>query len=282
MPATTSLAELRSRLSLPPPPPAAERAALDFPLRVPEEMLARIAVGEPDDPVLRQVEVRPEESQTAPAFVADPVDDLGAEAAPGVIHKYRGRALLVVTGACPVHCRYCFRRHFPYAEHSLTGDRLEAALDYLRRETTLREVILSGGDPLSLADERLAEIAERLAAIDHIERLRVHTRYPIAVPSRVGADLVAWLVGTRLSPVVVVHANHPNELDAATEAALRRLADAGIPLLNQAVLLRGVNDSAAGRAAPPQPPIPGPGGPHKHKHQHPRAGAPPQHGRGAQ
>jgi EF-P beta-lysylation protein EpmB len=177
-----------------------------------------------------------------PGFAADPVRDLDAVAAPGVLRKYRGRALLVVTGACAVHCRYCFRRHYPYGTESLRGAEAEAALEWIARSPDVREVILSGGDPLVLADRRLAALARALGDIPHLERLRVHTRLPVVLPERIDDALLEWLAGGRLKPVVVVHANHPRELDAAVAVALGRLTDAGVVLLNQTVLLAGVND----------------------------------------
>src|SRR5205823_3063849 len=146
------------------------------------------------------------------------------------------------TGACAIHCRYCFRRHYPYDDLPRTMADWEPALKAIDREPSIDEVILSGGDPLTIVDSRLAELAERLRGIPHLRRLRVHTRLPIVIPSRVNDDLLAWLCEGRLTPIVVVHANHPAELDADTATAIRKLIDAGAVVLNQAVLLRGVND----------------------------------------
>jgi EF-P beta-lysylation protein EpmB len=157
--------------------------------------------------------------------------------------------LLTATGACAVHCRYCFRRHFPYAEANAAADHWQAALDYVARDASIREVILSGGDPLALGDRRLAHLAQRLAGVTHLERLRVHTRLPIVLPERVTQELLDWLAGTRLRAVVVLHANHANEIDSSVRAALTRLESAGLVLLNQSVLLRGVNDSVDALAA---------------------------------
>jgi EF-P beta-lysylation protein EpmB len=149
---------------------------------------------------------------------------------------------MVTTGACAVHCRYCFRRHYPYGEGPHGVDDWRPAIERIAADDSIHEVLLSGGDPLTLVDGQLADLADRLAAIPHLRRLRLHTRLPIVIPQRVCPDLLDWLTGTRLTPIVVVHANHPAELDDATGAALARLVDAGVPLLNQAVLLRGVND----------------------------------------
>jgi len=161
-----------------------------------------------------------------------------------VLQKYPHRVLLVVTGACAIHCRYCFRRHFPYAEAPKSLAAWDPALRQIADDDTIHEVILSGGDPLMVRDEVLAELVERIAAIPHVRRLRVHTRLPIVIPSRVDAGLLDWLTDTRLTPWVVVHANHPREIDTEVAEALARLVDAGLPVLNQAVLLRGVNDDA--------------------------------------
>jgi EF-P beta-lysylation protein EpmB len=180
------------------------------------------------------VETRPQ-----PGFERDPLGEERVSPVPGLLHKYRGRALLVVTGACAIHCRYCFRRHFPYAEHAAAW---EGALGYLAADPTVTEVILSGGDPLAVTDERLGALARRLAEIPHLRRLRVHTRLPVVLPERVDEGLLEWLAGTRLAPLLVLHANHPRELDGAVAAAVGRLRGAGVPVLNQAVLLAGIND----------------------------------------
>ena len=177
-------------------------------------------------------------------FGADPVGDLAAMAAPGVLHKYQGRVLLTATGACAVHCRYCFRRHFPYADANPLADRWNQALAYIAADDSIVEVILSGGDPLTMSDRRLAELVHGLEGVAHLRRLRLHTRLPIVLPERVNDELLAWLGATRLKTVVVVHANHAQEIDASVASALARLKAAGVELLNQSVLLRGVNDSA--------------------------------------
>jgi len=226
----------------------AKAAAQLFPLRVPRGFVRRMCPGDPHDPLLRQILPLGEELSETPGFSHDPVGDIKAMAAPGVLAKYRGRALLTVTGACAVHCRYCFRRHFPYAEANPLLERLAQTLAYLAGDASLTEVILSGGDPLTLSDRRLAELIARLEDIAHLKRLRVHTRLPIVLPARVNEELLAWVGGTRLQAVFVVHANHANELDDAVRTALARLRAAGARLLNQSVLLRGVNDSVAALA----------------------------------
>ncbi len=237
--------ELLARLGLDPGLLAAAQAATRaFPLRVPLPYLARIRRGDPDDPLLRQVLPLGEELRPVPGYTADPLHESAARSAPGLLRKYRGRALLVTTGACAVHCRYCFRRHYPYAADA-TARPWDAALERLRADPSLREVILSGGDPLSLRDESLARLAAALDAIPHLTRLRIHTRLPVMIPQRVTEELCDWLTGGRLRPVVVIHANHARELDGAVCGALLRLGARGITLLNQSVLLRGVNDRVA-------------------------------------
>lgn len=243
--AVSDPAELLRLLDLPDDAlPLAKGAGRRFSLRVPCGYVARMRKGDPHDPLLLQVWPLSREDETTPGFGSDPVGDLAAMRDAGVLHKYHGRVLLVATGACGVHCRYCFRRHFPYAEANPARDDWRPALEYLKRDASVTEVILSGGDPLLLSDQRLEGLARRLAAIAHLQRLRVHTRLPVVLPERVDDTLLGWLGGTRLRPVMVVHINHANEIDAAVRAAMKRLSDAGVVLLNQSVLLRGINDSA--------------------------------------
>jgi EF-P beta-lysylation protein EpmB len=224
---------------------AAERSARQFGVFVPWEYLGRIRAGDLCDPLLRQVlPLSEEEDESVEGFSTDPVGDGAALAAPGLLHKYPSRVLLVVSGACAVHCRYCFRRHFPYDQMPHGLDDWQPALRQIADDTTIDEVILSGGDPLMLVDDRLSELTEQIAQIKHVQRLRIHTRLPIMIPSRVTASLLSWLSATRLTSFVVVHVNHAAEIDFSVAAALTRLVDAGIVVLNQSVLLRGVNDSA--------------------------------------
>lgn len=222
----------------------ARLAQREFALRVPRGFVARMRKGDPADPLLRQVLPLDAEMQPAPGYSADPLREGDTMPVPGLLHKYRGRVLLTVTGACAVHCRYCFRRHFPYGEANPGAEQWHAALTYLHGNPDIHEVILSGGDPLSLTDDRLAALVERLDAVPHLRRLRIHTRLPVVLPERIDARLLDWLGGTRLTPVVVIHANHPREIDTDVARACRRLAETGATLLNQSVLLRGVNDDA--------------------------------------
>jgi EF-P beta-lysylation protein EpmB len=221
----------------------APEAARSFPLRVPRGFVARMRHGDPGDPLLRQVLPLDDEDQVVPGFVADAVGDAAARRGGGLIHKYRGRALLVATGSCAVHCRYCFRRHYPYAEDTAAAAGWREAVAAIAADPSIEEAILSGGDPLSLADHKLAELTDALRGIGHLRRLRIHTRLPVVLPERIDEGFLAWLRALPWPLAVVVHANHPNEFDPSVDAAMAALRDAGATLLNQAVLLRGVNDS---------------------------------------
>ncbi|MCO6046471.1 EF-P beta-lysylation protein EpmB [Aeoliella sp. ICT_H6.2] len=220
-------------------------AARDFPMLVPRSYAGRMRHGDAADPLLRQVLPVDAEHLPLPGFTTDPVGDRQAESGRGLLHKYHGRVLLVLTGACAVNCRYCFRRHYPYNTASAGPKEWKAALEAIAADDSVEEVILSGGDPLMLADALLAELAEAIEQISHVRRLRIHTRLPIVMPERVTDQWTQWLAAGRLTKVVVVHANHANELDRQVGSSLARLRATGATLLNQAVLLRGVNDSTA-------------------------------------
>ncbi|MBU8976174.1 EF-P beta-lysylation protein EpmB [Lysobacter sp. MMG2] len=226
-----------------------DEAATQFPLRVPHGFVARMRRGDASDPLLRQVLPLDAEMRPMPGFSLDAVGDGAAKAGHGVIRKYRGRALLIATGSCAIHCRYCFRRHFPYAEETAAAAGWREAVAAIRADETIDEVILSGGDPWSLATPKLAELTDALTTVPHLKRLRVHTRLPVVLPERVDDSLVDWLAALPWPVTVVLHANHANEFDATVDAALARLRGAGALLLNQAVLLRGVNDSVDALAA---------------------------------
>ena len=227
----------------------APEAAEAFPLRVPRGFVARMRQGDAHDPLLRQVLPLDDEDRIVPGFVSDAVGDEAARRGGGLIHKYRGRALLVATGSCAVHCRYCFRRHYPYAEDTAAAAGWREAVAAIAADASIEEVILSGGDPLSLADHKLAELTDALRAIPHIRRLRIHTRLPIVLPERIDGGFLAWLRSLPWPVVVVVHANHANEFDANVDAGMAALRDAGASLLNQAELMRGGNDSLEALAA---------------------------------
>lgn len=224
-------------------------AAAQFPLRVPRSFVARMRHGDPLDPLLRQVLPLDAEMRPAPGFELDAVGDGAARAGHGVIHKYAGRALLIATGSCAVHCRYCFRRHFPYADETAAAGGWRDAVAAITADPSIDEVLLSGGDPLSLTTSKLAELTEALRDVPHIRRLRLHTRLPIVLPERVDAELCAWLAALPWPVAIVVHANHANEFDGPVDAAMRDLRATGASLLNQAVLLKGVNDDVETLAA---------------------------------
>lgn len=224
---------------------ASALAAQQFPLRVPHAFVARMRPGDWNDPLLRQVLPLQDELMEVAGFVDDAVGDLSAERSDGLLHKYAGRALMITTAACAIHCRYCFRRHFPYAESIAARDNWAAPVRWLKSQPEINEVILSGGDPLSLATHKLQALTDQLAQIPHIQRVRIHTRWPVVLPTRVDAQLLAWIDAMPFERVVVIHANHAAEFDAGVSTALGALRDVGAVLLNQAVLLRGVNDSVA-------------------------------------
>ena len=219
--------------------------ASPFPFRLHGDLAARIRPGEADDPVLKQVLPLQVERDTAEGFVADPVGDLSARPAPGILHKYHGRALVMRTPRCDLHCRFCFRRHFPY-EDNIGAAAWQATLDYLRQHTEIQEVILSGGDPFTLSESALLDTCAALEAIPHIRTLRFHSRTPVAAPSRMPRGVwLDWAQQTRLKRVLVSHCNHPQELSEHTADVFARLRHAGFTLLNQSVLLKGVNDRGA-------------------------------------
>lgn len=242
--AVSDPAELLGLLDLQPQDlDGAPLADATFPLRVPRYFVGLMQRGDPDDPLLRQVLPSAREREPAPGFVADPVGDLAASHGAGVLHKYHGRALLVTTGACAVHCRYCFRRHFPYAEHNASRD-WQQVVETLHDLTDVSELILSGGDPLSLSDRRLGDLLRNAERIPHLRRLRLHTRLPVVLPARITPRLVELLGASRLQVVVVIHANHPQEVSPALGTALAALRGCCEALLNQSVLLKSVNDDA--------------------------------------
>ena len=221
------------------------KACQEFPLRVPHTYINRMELGNPNDPLLRQVLPVGEECEHIEGFGLDPLAEQYQNPTDGVIHKYHGRLLLIVGGACAVNCRFCFRRHFPYQDNRLDRDSWNSAMEYIRSDTSIKEVILSGGDPLATSDRRLEKIAAELNHIDHVETLRIHSRLPVVIPDRVTDDLINWFARQRLQPVMVIHANHANEIDNSVREAMFRLKQAGVTLLNQAVLLKGINDSAS-------------------------------------
>lgn len=220
-----------------------------FSLRVPRGFVARMRQGDARDPLLLQVLPQLAELLEAPGYSVDAVGDMAARSAQGVLHKYEGRALLIASGSCAINCRYCFRRHFPYGDEMAAAGQWRKALEHVRQDDSIRELILSGGDPLSLATAKLEELTQGLAEIPHVTRLRIHTRLPVVLPARIDDAFQRWLADLPLQKVVVLHANHAHEFDTHVDQACARLRDAGATLLNQTVLLRGINDDADALAA---------------------------------
>ncbi len=237
--------ELADELKLPDAMAAeAATAQVGFRLFAPQPFVDAIERGRADDPLLLQIWPTTAELTVHPGESSDPVGDSQANALPGMLQKYSGRALLVLTGACAIHCRYCFRRNWSYDQSPKSLAGWEPSLIAIAADTSIQEVILSGGDPLMWDDERLGELVQRIARIEHVTRLRVHTRMPVVIPQRVTPSLLSAVSQSRLQTVVVIHANHPRELSAAVRQVLRQMAERGVILLNQSVLLARVNDNA--------------------------------------
>lgn len=225
-----------------------------FKLRVPHPFVAKMQPGDMSDPLLLQVLPQAQEFAIAPGFSVDPLNEqhqLHPQAdtviyqAPGILHKYASRALILTTGACAVNCRYCFRRHFPYSAHQDRQD-FQHVLDYLEKTTSINEAILSGGDPLMLDDEKIGALVNAIAELPHIKRIRIHSRLPVVLPERIDDAMLAWCQPRAdCKIIVVIHSNHPNELGPDTEVALKKLCDAKITLLNQSVILKNINDNAS-------------------------------------
>ena len=227
----------------------ARRAARLFPLRATHSFVSRIKPGDPADPLLRQILPLQEELLDVPGYEDDPLAEHRFNPVPGVVHKYRNRVLLIAATQCAINCRYCFRRHFPYPDNQLRRDQWLDALAYIARDPQINEVILSGGDPLSVGDRQFTWLIGAIAEIPHVQRVRIHSRYPVILPGRITDRLVEAFTGTRLKPVLGIHCNHPQELDGTVADALARLHGAGVTLLNQTVLLKGVNDDSDTLAA---------------------------------
>ncbi|KEF31521.1 Lysine 2,3-aminomutase [Marinobacter nitratireducens] len=239
----TSPEELLRRLDLPASLLEGARAGNKlFPIRVPEPFLARINKGDPSDPLLRQILPLTEETEVAPGFVNDPLRENVAIQSTGLIRKYRSRALIMVTGQCAINCRYCFRRHFPYEEQRLSPEDRQAVIDTLGSSPEVNEVIFSGGDPLAVNDRLLEQWVKALGSVPHIRRLRIHSRLPVVIPQRVCDSLLKWVSRAPFKIIMVLHINHAAEIDHNTRRALGYLRAAGVTLLNQSVILRGVND----------------------------------------
>ncbi|EME3971237.1 EF-P beta-lysylation protein EpmB [Vibrio fluvialis] len=219
-----------------------------FAQRVPQSFVDRMEKGNPYDPLLRQVLPLSEEFEVHSGYSEDPLEEQN-NTVPGLLHKYRNRALMIVKGGCAINCRYCFRRHFPYADNKGSKAVWQQSLDYLASQPELNEVILSGGDPLMAKDQELSWLIERIGAISHIKRLRIHSRLPVVIPARVTDELVELLANTRLQVVLVTHINHANEINLELKQQMARLRAVNVTLLNQGVMLKGVNDSVAAQVA---------------------------------
>ncbi len=224
--------------------PEALQSHQEFPLLVPESFLNRMQPGNPNDPLLLQVLPAADEQAVQPGFHIDAVGDEAAELTPGLLQKYTGRALMITLGQCAVHCRYCFRRHYPYQTAPAARRQWQEALQSLEQHPQIEEIILSGGDPLILSDRKLGELLTELEALPQLTRLRIHSRLPIVLPSRVTTELLQRFQQSRLQVLLVVHANHFAEIAADCAEALKCLVRSGFPVLNQAVLLKGINDTA--------------------------------------
>lgn len=219
-------------------------ASRDFPMLVPRPFATKMRHGDRRDPLLLQVLPSPEELRNPTGYSKDPLQEALKNPVPGLIHKYHGRVLLIAAPGCAVNCRYCFRRHFEYSANSPSQSHWPQTLRYIAADSSISEVILSGGDPLLLSDSLLEEFIERISAIGHVRRLRIHTRLPVVLPTRLTQQLASILGQSRLQCVMVIHCNHANEIDEQLASSLKEAAGSGVTLLNQSVLLRGINDSA--------------------------------------
>jgi len=213
-----------------------------FPVRVPKPFISRMEKGNINDPLLKQVMPLSDEFIDIAGYNSDPLEEHDT-VAEGLLHKYKHRVLMIVKAGCAVNCRYCFRRHFPYADNSPNKTRWQNALDYIQANDEIHEVIFSGGDPLMASDEHLRWLIEQIEAIPHVTRLRLHTRLPVVIPQRITPELVAMLAHSRLKATIVFHINHANELDQHFIDAIEPLKVQRIPLFNQSVLLKGINDN---------------------------------------
>lgn len=211
-----------------------------FALNIPRRLVDKMSKGTLDDPIFRQFVPLQKEQVSRLSFIKDPIGDCLSRKAPKLLHKYQGRVLLVCTSACAMHCRYCFRQHFDY---DVSNKIFEEELEVIRNDSSIHEVILSGGDPLSLDNRILSALISQISSIPHIKKVRFHSRFPVGIPERIDDSFLEILSTTPLQFVFVVHVNHSRELDKEVLTALKKLQCLGIPVLNQSVLLKGVNDS---------------------------------------
>lgn len=216
----------------------------DFAMKVPLSFVAKMRQGDPNDPLLRQVLPIKFENEQIDGFVPDPLEERRQNPLPGLIHKFKNRVLVIPATRCPIHCRYCFRRHFPYDENNINLNAFDDIANYIAKDESIHEVILSGGDPLFAPDRYLQSVIEKITASQHIKILRFHTRFPITIPERIDDAFLALIRSIKPQVVMVLHCNHPNELCNDIKEAVRQLKAAGVTVLNQSVLLKGVNDNA--------------------------------------
>ncbi len=222
----------------------AKLASQLFPLRVPRSFATLMQAGNINDPLLQQILPLGAELNISNNYQQDPLDETAANKAPGLLHKYKNRVLLIVTSSCAINCRYCFRRHFAYDDNNPSLAGWQQAIDYIQQDEEITEVILSGGDPLLAPDRYLQQLHDMISAIPHVKLLRIHSRLPIVLPERINEEFLNWFSNSRLKPVLVTHSNHPNEISEDVRQAMQRLKHHGVTLLNQSVLLRGINDDA--------------------------------------
>lgn len=222
--------------------PISRAAAGQFPLKVPRPFVAKMKLGDWNDPLLLQVWPAQAEETLSEGYNADPLAETASNPIAGLLHKYQGRVLLTAAPHCAVHCRYCFRRHFDYGENSPNRALWQRCFDYIKADLSIEEVILSGGDPLALSDKQLSWMLDQIDAIEHVSTVRIHSRVPVVIPQRVTPDLINLLARRRSKVVLVVHCNHGNEIDSEFAQRMRQLSTNGITLLNQSVILSGIND----------------------------------------
>lgn len=229
--------------------PDAIAASALFPLRATRSFINRMEKGNINDPLLKQVLPLGQEGLTLPGYTQDPLQEITVNPVPGLLHKYQSRVLITLTSACAIHCRYCFRRSFPYSENTPGRAGWPALFNYIENNSNINEVILSGGDPLAVNDVYLLEFTNALTKLKQIKRLRIHTRLPIVLPERITPELLQWLNDLSIKPIIVLHTNHPNEINDDVKHAITQLKKTDVMLLNQSVLLRGINDNASILAA---------------------------------
>ena len=216
----------------------------EFATRVPLSFAEKMQKGNINCPLLKQVLPIADEMEKKDSYLLDPLQEQQANPIRGLLHKYHSRALLTLAPSCAINCRYCFRRHFPYDDNKITPDNWQSIINYLADEPSINEVIFSGGDPLMVKNSRLAKYIADLEQVASIKTLRLHSRMPVVLPARVDLELINLLAKSRFKVVLVIHCNHPNELCCHTAKIFKALKEVGITLLNQSVLLKGVNDKA--------------------------------------